>query len=78
MSDSDTLTKSDVELHTGSGDHELFAHYYDTRIYDKLECSLSSKPIMALCGKVWPGQRDPDKFPICPECEEIVDRRSRD
>jgi hypothetical protein len=24
-----------------------------------------------LCGKVWVPSRDPQKFPVCPECKEI-------
>jgi uncharacterized C2H2 Zn-finger protein len=29
-------------------------------------------PVKALCGKVWVPSRDPEKFPICPECEAII------
>jgi hypothetical protein len=28
-------------------------------------------PVVALCGKVWVPSRDPQKFPVCPECKEI-------
>ena len=28
-------------------------------------------PVVALCGKVWVPSRDPERFPICPECQEI-------
>jgi hypothetical protein len=28
-------------------------------------------PVVALCGKVWVPSRDPEKFPVCPECKEI-------
>ncbi|MEP7333599.1 MAG: DUF3039 domain-containing protein, partial [Terracoccus sp.] len=24
-----------------------------------------------LCGKIWVPNRDPQKFPVCPECKEI-------
>jgi hypothetical protein len=27
--------------------------------------------VTALCGKKWTPGRDPSKFPVCPECEEI-------
>ena len=30
-------------------------------------------PIKALCGKVWVPSRDPQKFPVCPECKEIYE-----
>jgi len=26
-----------------------------------------------LCGKVWVPSRDPQKFPVCPECKEIYE-----
>jgi len=29
--------------------------------------------VIALCGKVWIPNRDPQKFPVCPECQEIYD-----
>lgn len=63
---------------TEPGDHDLFKHYYDKRRFDLQECQLNGWLIQALCGKVWPGQRDPAKFPICPDCQKIVDYRSRD
>jgi len=28
-------------------------------------------PVIALCGKVWVPSRAPERFPVCPECEEI-------
>jgi hypothetical protein len=27
--------------------------------------------VIALCGKVWVPSRDPQRFPVCPECKEI-------
>jgi len=30
-------------------------------------------PVVALCGKVWIPNRDPEKFPVCPECKEIYE-----
>jgi hypothetical protein len=53
------------------GDHERFAHYVQK---DKiLESALTGKPVIALCGKVWVPGRDPEKFPVCPECKKIYD-----
>ena len=28
------------------------------------------KEITALCGKKWIPSRDPEKFPVCPDCRE--------
>jgi hypothetical protein len=62
------LEKEQVE----DGDHERFAHYVQK---DKiLESALTGKPVIALCGKVWVPGRDPEKFPVCPECKKIYDK----
>ena len=29
--------------------------------------------MVALCGKVWVPSRAPEKFPVCPSCQEIWD-----
>jgi hypothetical protein len=54
------------------GDHERFAHYVQKEKI--LESALSGKPVIALCGKVWVPGRDPEKFPVCPECKKIYDK----
>ncbi|ADB30876.1 hypothetical protein Kfla_1781 [Kribbella flavida DSM 17836] len=52
-----------------NGDHERFSHYVPK---DKLtEAMVMGTPVVALCGKVWVPSRDPQKFPVCPECKEI-------
>ena len=53
------------------GDHERFAHY--VRKEKIMESALSGNPVIALCGKVWIPGRDPQKFPVCPTCQEIYD-----
>ncbi|NYI70174.1 hypothetical protein GGQ54_000734 [Naumannella cuiyingiana] len=51
------------------GDHERLSHYVAK---DKLtEAMVMGTPVIALCGKVWVPSRNPDKFPVCPECKEI-------
>lgn len=53
------------------GDHERFAHYVPK---SKLTAALvNGTPVTALCGKVWVPNRDPERFPVCPECKEIRD-----
>jgi hypothetical protein len=50
------------------GDHERFSHYVDK---EKLtEAMVMGTPVVALCGKVWVPSRDPQKYPVCPECKE--------
>lgn len=53
------------------GDHERFSHY--VRKEKILESALSGDPVTALCGKVWVPGRDPQKFPVCPQCKEVYE-----
>jgi len=65
----DSKTKPD--LSHGDGDHERFAHYVQK---DKiLESAVTGTPVVALCGKVWVPNRDPKRYPVCPECKEIYE-----
>ncbi|HAN70392.1 MAG TPA: DUF3039 domain-containing protein [Actinobacteria bacterium] len=51
------------------GDHERFAHYVEKAKI--MESAVTGTPVKALCGKVWIPNRDPSRFPICPDCQEI-------
>jgi hypothetical protein len=53
------------------GDHERFSHY--VRKEKIVESAVMGTPVIALCGKVWVPGRDPQKFPVCPTCQEIYD-----
>jgi hypothetical protein len=54
---------------TDDGDHERLSHYVPK---DKLmDAMVNGTPVVALCGKVWVPSRDPQRFPVCPECKEI-------
>jgi hypothetical protein len=54
---------------TDEGDHERFSHYVDK--HKLTEAMVMGTPVVALCGKVWVPSRAPEKFPVCPECQEI-------
>ena len=54
------------------GDHEKFAHIVDKRIQDPDEALVFGLEVQALCGKRWVPTRDPQKFPVCPTCKEIM------
>jgi DUF3039 family protein len=65
----DERTRERPDLRIEEGDHERFSHYVPK---DKLtEAMVMGTPVVALCGKVWVPSRDPDRFPVCPECQEI-------
>ena len=54
---------------TDDGDHERLSHYVPK---DKLmEGMINGTPVVALCGKVWVPSRNPERYPVCPECKEI-------
>lgn len=65
------LVDERTEEQVQSGDHERFAHYVKK---DKIvESAVLGGAVVALCGKVWIPNRDPGKFPVCPECKEIYE-----
>ncbi len=68
---SQTVVDERTEHSYDEGDHERFAHYVPKA---KLtEAMVMGTPVVALCGKVWVPHRNPDKFPVCPECKDIFE-----
>jgi hypothetical protein len=63
------LERTETHEQVEPGDHERFAHY--VRKNKVMESALNGTPVIALCGKVWVPGRDPNKFPVCPICQEI-------
>lgn len=53
------------------GDHERFKHYAPKR--QLTEAMVLGTPVRALCGKTWVPGRDPDRYPLCPDCRRIYD-----
>jgi len=68
-----TIERLDTRELTEPGDRDRFSHY--VRKEKILESAMTGDPVIALCGKVWTPGRDPKKFPVCPECKEIIDAR---
>ncbi|MDO9378696.1 MAG: DUF3039 domain-containing protein [Nocardioidaceae bacterium] len=63
-----TVEDRRTQPQAGDGDHERFSHYVPKA---KLtEAMIEGTPVVALCGKVWVPSRDPQRFPVCPECKE--------
>lgn len=67
-----TIERQEVRELTEPGDSERFSHY--VRKEKILESAMSGMPVIALCGKVWIPGRDPQRFPVCPACKEIIDQ----
>jgi hypothetical protein len=57
---------------TDDGDHDKFSHYVQKEKI--LESAVTGKPVRALCGKKWTPNSNPDRYPICPTCQEIFER----
>jgi len=67
---SQTVLDRDTRLEDDQ-DHERLSHYVAR---DKLtEAMVMGTPVVALCGKIWVPSRNPEKYPVCPECKEIWD-----
>lgn len=65
------LEESQIE----DGDHERFSHYVPK---DKIvESAVTGKPVRALCGKKWTPSRDPERFPVCPDCKKVFERMKK-
>ncbi|MGI5207183.1 DUF3039 domain-containing protein [Actinomadura mexicana] len=71
LPDGDTQSDVKPDLSHGDGDHERFAHY--VKKAKITESAVTGTPVIALCGKVWVPNRDPKKYPVCPECKEIYE-----
>ena len=66
----DTETRpSDPSL--DEGDHDRFAHYVIGGTEAIVQSMVTGDPVTALCGKVWVPSRDPERYPVCPRCDEI-------
>ncbi|MCZ9880825.1 DUF3039 domain-containing protein [Arthrobacter sp. B2a2-09] len=66
-----TIEREEVRQEVEPGDRERFSHY--VRKEKIMESAMTGEPVIALCGKVWTPGRDPQKFPVCPECKEIYE-----
>jgi hypothetical protein len=69
MTELDTRPVGDPQLDDGD-DEERFSHY--VRKEDILRSAVDGVPAVALCGKTWFPGRDPEKYPVCPRCKELM------
>ena len=77
MADADTLTDESLDQSLDAdigepGDHDRFSHY--VRKDRILPSAVEGTPVIALCGKKWVPTRDPERYPVCPECKEIFEK----
>ena len=56
---------------TDEGDHDRFSHYVPKKA---LEAAIfSGVPATAICGKKWLPNRDPQRYPVCPDCKALYE-----
>ena len=70
MSDNTVLDQRSESL-LDEGDHERFAHYVNKT--DMTRSAVTGTPVRALCGKKWVPTRNPESFPVCPDCKKIYE-----
>ncbi len=57
--------------HSDTGDSDGYAHY--ARSEEILRANVEGGLVTALCGYKFAPVRDPQRFPVCPKCKELVD-----
>lgn len=74
------MTETDVRRGTSEAldtdleeddDDSRFKHYVKRE--DILRSAVDGIPATALCGKTWFPGRDPDRYPVCPKCAELME-----
>lgn len=60
------------QVDDGSGDHDRYSHYVSKE--DIVRSSMTGTPVRALCGKKWTPKRNPEKYPICPDCKGLFEQ----
>lgn len=65
------LTGFEEQQDDGS-DKDRFSHY--AKKDDIVRAAVEGVSIVALCGKKWRPQRNPDKYPVCPMCKDVYEQ----
>jgi hypothetical protein len=56
----------------GDGDHERMAHIVPK--HELTRALVDGTEVTALCGKKWVPHRDPERYPVCQTCAELLAR----
>lgn len=65
------ITGFQEQLDDGS-EKDRFSHYASKE--DIVRAAIEGVAIVALCGKTWRPQRNPEKYPVCPTCAAIYEQ----
>lgn len=63
------LDTSPITIDSEEGNHDRFAHWANKHAIT--EAAVTGSLVVALCGKRFNPIRDPEKYPVCPTCQEI-------
>jgi DUF3039 family protein len=69
--ETEVIEQERTDVRTDDGDHDRFAHWVIGE--DLNEALVHGTPVRALCGKLWVPCRDPERYPVCPECKRLFD-----
>lgn len=61
---------------TDTGDHDRFSHVI--RKAEQMPGYVLGEEVTALCGKRWVPSHDPQNYPLCPTCREVVEASGRE
>lgn len=64
----DNDEETDDDQSDDTGDHERFSHYVSKA--DIVRSATQGVSVYALCGKKWRPRKNPNQFPVCPECKK--------
>lgn len=71
------LKPQEILSDNNDGDHERFSHWVLGGNAAILEAMVNGTPCTALCGKQWVPSKNPERFPVCPDCERIKKEMGR-
>jgi len=67
-----TVVDPDLDSQLDDGDDDpKYSHYVKKE--DILRSAVDGVAATALCGKKWVPGRDPDRYPVCPKCKEMME-----
>jgi hypothetical protein len=67
------MSATDLEVRLSDPDLQednRFSHY--VRKDDAMSGYVEGTPIKALCGLVWVPSRDPNRYPVCQRCKDVL------
>jgi len=64
------VTRPEVETDRTDTGEPTFSHYVPRD--EIMRAMVEGVPVTALCGKTWIPSRDPQKYPVCPVCQELM------